>query len=95
VQAVLLDDDVETKEADKDEKEKQEEENFSRKEVGFDDMMRYGFAQREAFGSIKCTTMSLVTQLLVRLNSVSVKLRRQRSQSKDAHWNQRRPIASA
>ena len=56
VQAVLLDDDVETKEADKDEKEKEEEENFSKKEVGFDDMMRYGFAQREAFGSIKCTT---------------------------------------
>lgn len=32
------------------------EEQFSRKEIGFDDMMKYGFASKEAFGSINCST---------------------------------------
>lgn len=45
---LLLDDD--------DEEDAEEQEEFSRKEIGFEDMMKYGFAQREAFGSIKCTS---------------------------------------
>lgn len=45
---LLLDDD--------DEEEAAEQEEFSLKEIGFEDMMKYGFAQKEAFGSIKCSS---------------------------------------
>ena len=33
-----------------------DEMEFSKKEIGFDDMMKYGFAQKESFGPIKCST---------------------------------------
>jgi hypothetical protein len=39
-----------------DEDEDADDEEFSRKEIGFDDMMKYGFAQKESFGTIKCST---------------------------------------
>lgn len=46
---VLLNDDQD------DAKKAEEDEKFTKKEIGFEDMMKYGFAEKESFGSIKCS----------------------------------------
>ena len=39
-----------------DDEEDEDDGEFTKKEIGFEDMMKYGFAQKESFGSIKCST---------------------------------------